>query len=477
MKEIKVSAPGKLMLFGDHSVVYGNPCLVSAVDKRLYVTVKLAGTGNDLIIAPQVKESRFVEKALSFFKKKFSVNHSVEIRTEGDFSNRVGLGSSSAVTVATFMALARLFGIKISPRELFSLSYQVSLSIQGVGSGFDIAAAVFGGIVYFVGGGKEINPLHSRSLPLIVGYSGVKADTPTLIRRVAKNYRNDRPKVEAVFKDINQIVSRARKAIINFDLEKLGQLMTCNHHRLQSLGVSTGKLDAMVLAACKAGAYGAKLSGAGGGDCMIALSPRGKVDKIKRAIVKAGGTIINTKTNAQGAREDSLIDDEKELFIVVDAKDHFLEYQTRSACHHNKNLIHRVVNIAIFNDKNEVLLQKRSQNKDLYPGFYTLSASGHVSRGETYSQAAKRELKEELGINIPLRRVKKYLNKTTKESEMVVVFKGFYQGEFKIDKKEIETVGFYNREAVEKMQLKLTPGAIKSLQIIGFYENNRSSAR
>jgi len=302
MKKVKVSAPGKLMLFGDHSVVYKNPCLVTAVDKRLYVTTKIGKGKSDLIIAPQVKESRFVERALEFFKEKFSIDQAVEINTEGDFSNRVGLGSSSAVTVATFMALARLFKVKISRPELFTLSYQVSLSIQGVGSGFDIAAAVFGRIVYFVGGGGKIEPLHVHPLPLIVGYSGIKADTPTLIRQVARDYQDNRVKVETIFEDINKIVVQAKQAIINSDLKKLGQLMTRNHHYLQALGVSTPKLDAMVEAANKAGAYGAKLSGAGGGDCMIALSPEGKVAKIRQAIVNVRGVIINTETNAQGVR-------------------------------------------------------------------------------------------------------------------------------------------------------------------------------
>ena len=472
MKRIKISAPGKLMLFGEHSVVYKNPCLVTAVDKRLYVTIRVAKGKSDLIIAPQVKESRFVERALEFFKKKFSVNQAVEINTEGDFSNRVGLGSSSAVTVATFMALAHLFNIKISLRKLFDFSYQVSLSIQGTGSGFDIAAAVFGGIVYFVGEGKVIEPFKTNSLPLIVGYSGTKADTPTLIRQVAKKYRKNSSSVGIIFKDINRIVGQAKKAIMDFDLEEIGRLMTLNHHYLQELGVSTSKLDAMVLAANKAGAYGAKLSGAGGGDCMIALAPKEKINEIKKAITKVGGQVINTKTNAQGVREESLIDDQRELLTVVDKNDNFLEYRSRRECHHNRNLIHRVVNIAIFNDEEEVLLQKRSLDKDLYPGLYTLSASGHVKRGETYYQTAVRELKEELGINIPLQRVGKYLIRANQESEMVTIFKGYYQGKFKVSKKEVAQVDFYSREEINKIQLSLTPCAITSLKKIGFYEKN-----
>jgi len=102
MNKVKVSAPGKLLLLGDHAVVYGYPCLVTAVDKRLYVEARVIEADKDDIVTPQVKESRFVLESLAHFKKKYNIVSSIRIRTKGDFSHRVGLGSSSAVTVATF---------------------------------------------------------------------------------------------------------------------------------------------------------------------------------------------------------------------------------------------------------------------------------------------------------------------------------------------------------------------------------------
>lgn len=300
--KIKVSAPGKLMLMGEHAVVYGHPCIVTAVDKRLYVEAELTDKKEDEIITPQVKESRFVLESIAYFKEKFHIKKSVRIRTQGDFSHNVGLGSSSAVTVATFKALSIFFDKPLTSQELFELSYHVTLGIQGLGSGFDIAAAAFGGSLYFVTAGKIIEPLKVPSLPLIVGYSGMKADTPYYVRKVAERFKTKKTELMNLFSKISTLVNRAKEKLLSSDYLQVGKLMTENHLLLQELGVSTPQLDTMVDVAIDAGAWGAKLSGAGGGDCMIALVSEDKRKQVEDAIKKAGGEIINVKNNAQGIR-------------------------------------------------------------------------------------------------------------------------------------------------------------------------------
>jgi mevalonate kinase len=299
---IKVSAPGKLMLMGEHAVIYGYHCLVTAVDKRLYVEAEKIDEEDDEIIAPQVKESRFVLESIAYFKKKFNVSQSVKIVTRGDFSHNVGLGSSSAVTVATFKALSSLFDKPLSLRKIFDLSYKVNLNIQGLGSGFDIAAATYGNTLYFVTGGKVIKPLSIPELPIVVGYSGIKADTPFYVRKVAENFKSKKNTMKKIFEEINDLVYKAKNKLIKKNYFELGKLMNKNHQLLQELGVSIPKLDAMVNAAIRAGAWGAKLSGAGGGDCMIALVSREKRKRVEQAIKKVGGEIVNAVNNAQGVR-------------------------------------------------------------------------------------------------------------------------------------------------------------------------------
>lgn len=166
-------------------------------------------------------------------------------------------------------------------------------------------------------------------------------------------------------------------------------------------------------------------------------------------------------------------DNLNELFIVVDRNDKITDYYPRRECHQNKNLIHRSFVVIIFNHKKEVLLQKRSQTKDMYPGYFTSSCGGHVLKGETYEEAAHRELKEELGIDLSITFVTKKIVEKTEESEMAAMFKGFSNGPFKIAKDEIDNIQFFTTSVIRKKisnhGLLLTPTtkvALRELKIL-----------
>jgi len=161
------------------------------------------------------------------------------------------------------------------------------------------------------------------------------------------------------------------------------------------------------------------------------------------------------------------MDEQNELFIVVDKNDKIIGYHTRYECHHNKQLIHRAIGVVVFNDKGQTLLQKRSKNKDTYPGFYTISTSGHVDKGETYKQAAQRELFEELGIHSSLTRRKKFITEMEVETEMDCVFTTLFNGPFYPNKDEIDKIKFVTKEQLKKMQKKLTPFATTSVKELG----------
>ncbi|MBI4062633.1 mevalonate kinase [Candidatus Gottesmanbacteria bacterium] len=298
---ITVSAPGKLLLFGEHAVVYGEPCIVTAVDQRLMVSAQKSE--HIEIDAPQVKETKFVDSAVKAFFANYKKN-GVKLSISSQFSHQVGFGSSSAVTVATVKALSLLFDVKLSDRELFDICYQVTLEIQRVGSGFDIAAAIWGGTLYFKKGGSIIEPMNVSDIPLIVGYTGVKADTPTLVRQVAEKQKKYPEKVNKIFSAIGKLVEEARTKITEGDWERVGRLMDFDQEYLRDLGVSSEKLEAMIEAAKTGGAWGAKLSGAGGGDCMIAVARSDKQGAIRKAIEGIGGQVIDIMPNAVGVRVD-----------------------------------------------------------------------------------------------------------------------------------------------------------------------------
>lgn len=317
-KRVKVSAPGKLMLFGEHAVIYGLPCLVTAVDSLMTVSVERTNMGNLGLIAPDVgienyvekidklgsggvpKGARFVEAAVKNFFQRFGVSGGLKIRTASDFSSQFGFGSSSAVTIAVIAALAESFEKRLSRRQIFDLSYQTVLEVQGVGSGFDLASAIWGGTLYFTKGGDNIRQVKHKKLPLVVGYTGIKADTPILVRQVAELFGRKPKATGRIFREVGNVVESATSALEDGDFEKVGKLMNLNQKLLDGLGIGSKELTKLISAARSAGAFGAKLSGAGGGDCMIALVARGDRKKVGKAVEGAGGKILKVETAAEG---------------------------------------------------------------------------------------------------------------------------------------------------------------------------------
>ncbi len=320
MEKVTISAPGKLMLLGEHAVVYGRPCIVTAVGQRMFVTLEALLEPSFELEATDVdvtgykkqfadlgkgnipKGAKFVEVAIKNFTNKYPVKGGVRITTRSEFSSSFGFGSSSASTVCVIKGLAELTNTKLSSKELFDIAYRTVIDVQGKGSGFDVAAAIYGGTLYFVTGGKIIEPISSSELRLDVGYTGVKADTVALINAVAEKAAQDPKHIDALYTQIGKMVDEAHSSLKEKKWSRVGELMNSDQDILEELGVSSQKLDAMIHAARDAGAFGAKLSGAGGGDCMIALASGDKKQAVSEAITAVGGQVINVTTSVEGVR-------------------------------------------------------------------------------------------------------------------------------------------------------------------------------
>ena len=327
MKKITVSAPGKLMLMGEHAVVYGRPCIVTAVGQRMKVTVGTTDSTDFELEAPDVKVTgyrkpmadlgqgdipkgaKFVEIAVKNFithaRSRLARLNGIKVITTSEFSSEFGFGSSSASTVCVIKALSEITSANLDNKAIFDLAYRTVLDIQGKGSGFDVAAAVYGGTLYYISPGKVIAPLDIESLPLIVGYTGIKFDTVVLINEVSKKAERDPQVIENVYSQIEVLVEKAKQALLSKDLQRLGELMNFNEGYLSVLGVEGKKLADMIYAARDAGSYGAKLSGAGIGDCMTAIAPEDKAQAVKDGIIAVGGQVIDVETNVEGVRIES----------------------------------------------------------------------------------------------------------------------------------------------------------------------------
>lgn len=320
IRQITASAPGKLMLSVGYAVVHGRPTVVTAVDQRLYATVMKNGIDVFHLDAPDLgltsytktiselgtkelpKAVRFIEILYKNFLEKHPQKEGIIVTTKSDFSSSYGFGSSSAVTVAFAKALTTLYEVDLSKKELFELCYKAVLDVQGVGSGFDLAAAIWGGTIYFVTPARIVKNIDAKKIPLSIAYSGAKADTPTLVRLVNNMLEENPGEVNRIFDGIGKVADDFIKPAEKTDWKEVGKLFDQSHTYANELKVSNSKLNKIVSAAKDAGAYGATVSGAAGGDCILALRSEKNKDKVEQAMKDAGSMIIDVNLNAPGVR-------------------------------------------------------------------------------------------------------------------------------------------------------------------------------
>lgn len=319
-----VSAPGKIILFGEHSVVYGRGAIASAIDLRTYTEGKLLNEktikihANDLKI-PGLSISfseeeiflgtdygkagyvvSYVKSAIERIFTEYGSRKGFEISIRSDIPVGAGLGSSAAVVVPTLKLLSELLEMNLKNEDIARMGKDVEFEVQGSSSGLDPAVSALGGGVYFKKG--KIERFSAPQLPIIVGYTGEKGSTKVLLEKV-KILRDEYPEiVEDIMDAMEDIADKGRKILTeDGDLKELGKLMNINNGLLEAIGVSTKELSDLVFASRISGALGAKITGAGGGGCMYALTPN-KRSEVETAIRIAGGIPIKTKTTDEGVR-------------------------------------------------------------------------------------------------------------------------------------------------------------------------------
>jgi mevalonate kinase len=270
------------MLLGEHAVLYGRHALVAAVNQRLHVTMapredqflrlhsqlgEHETTFAELTDAPWC---RFIIAACRRCRGLWP-GGGADLWFESDFSDQLGLGSSAAVTAATLAALYGWAEREPQPDTLFREGLRVILDVQGAGSGADLAASVYGGVLLY-----RTEPFSceriAATLPLAVVYSGQKVSTVDIVAHVAGRQERLPGVIDTVFDAMDVSALIAAETIRRQDWATLGELLNVNQGLMESLGVSTSSLLAMLEAmrACP-GVFGAKLSGAGMGDCLVGI--------------------------------------------------------------------------------------------------------------------------------------------------------------------------------------------------------------
>lgn len=307
---VQATAPGKVILFGEHAVVYGRPAIAAPVTQvRATAIVTPSSTGARLV-APDLGidvllEEAAAEDALAAAVRQ--VQEAAGLAYLPDFTLTVhsaipiasGLGSGAAITAAIIRALAAYLKRSdlLSNERVSALTYEVEKIHHGTPSGIDNTVVAFEQPVYFV---RRQPQNHVETfqvaapLRLLIGDTGIRSSTKAVVMDVRRQWQADPTRFEALFEECGRIAEAARIAVTAGNVAATGRLMAENHALLQAMSVSSAELDQLVTTAMRAGALGAKLSGAGRGGNMIALITTETEAAVRRALLAAGARSVLT---------------------------------------------------------------------------------------------------------------------------------------------------------------------------------------
>ena len=309
----KGSGYGKVILFGEHFVVHGVPGIVSAIDSTTDSEVKKAAKGinvkDERKTAKGYSEEKRVQQLESIDRmvKAMGVDPKIalDIWIGGTLPGFSGLGASAASSVAIARAIAQELGMKISEEKINQAAYEAEKAYAGNPSGIDNTAATYGGLMWFkknMGGGQDLVERLAIETPveIVIGSTGKVANTKAMVEGVAERKNKNPQKYNSIFKRAEELAYEGRAALEFYNLKKIGELMNENHRLLQEIEVSSKELDLLVDVARKQGAIGAKLTGGGGGGCMVALTPGKELQsKVANAIKSLGFEVLSTKIGVE----------------------------------------------------------------------------------------------------------------------------------------------------------------------------------
>jgi mevalonate kinase len=305
-------APGKVILVGEHAVVYGRAAVALPVNEvQAQASVEDGNVGQGIVIvAADLGMTRAVgrgdpEGALRPLEVTvigvlqhlgLSLVQELKIRVSSTIPIARGLGSGAAVSTAITRAVARHFSHELTSAEVSQLVYEVEGLHHGTPSGIDNTVIAYEQPVYFVRGQRLETFIVARPLVLVIADTGLESSTKEVVDAVREAWLRRRDRYEDLFDRVGSIATEVRQCIERGDVAQVGRLMDENHSLLREMGVSHPRLDALVQAARRHGSLGAKLSGAGRGGNMIALVSPETREEVEEALWSAGAqSVIQTE--------------------------------------------------------------------------------------------------------------------------------------------------------------------------------------
>jgi mevalonate kinase len=294
-------AGGKVILLGEHAVVYGRPALATGLPLAVDATVE-SGAGPRLVseAPPDPRTTRLVAEAA----RATGLDPSrVVVHVRSNVPVGRGLGSSAALSVAVLRALATAAGRVLDLPTTLALGRELECGFHGTPSGVDPAAAALGTCVRFVRGEPPVvtRLRLTRPLRLVVAYGERVRSTASAVGGLRERWSADRPRYDALFDDVGRVVDQGVAAVERGDVEALGRAFDRIQALLESLGVSSGDVEALVRTARAAGAFGAKLTGGGAGGAIVAVAA--DAEAVAAALRRSGAAALVVDVDGEATPE------------------------------------------------------------------------------------------------------------------------------------------------------------------------------
>ncbi|HEY9498733.1 MAG TPA: hydroxymethylglutaryl-CoA reductase, degradative [Terrimesophilobacter sp.] len=291
---------GKIILLGEHSVVYGRHAIAAPLSLAIRAEVTRPAAKTELVIsgwdsdpaAHNPSGAALAHKVADLIARRLGVAGTpVRVEVFPELPRASGLGASAALAVSVIRALAHSFGLRLSEQQISDLAFECEQLVHGTPSGIDNTVATFGSTILFrrTDAGSETEDLAIPvPVPVVVGLTGVRSLTADTVGRVHASWQKNPRHYEAVFSEIDELVMTGVDALRRGDLAELGDVMNLNHGLLNALQVSSPALETIIDLARRSGALGAKLTGGGGGGAMIAIAEPGRIQTVANTLDAAG---------------------------------------------------------------------------------------------------------------------------------------------------------------------------------------------